>query len=90
MRPPRELGREHARAGQAGELDEQEADGAAAEDADAGAQAEVGQVQRVDRNPQRLEHRAVRFRQWSGQGNQAALRPGDPFAEAAVRGGRLP
>ncbi len=51
MRPAGEIGGEYACAGQAPELHEQEADGPAAEHPHAGAQAQVGEIERVNRDP---------------------------------------
>ena len=65
-------------------LQDEEADRPAAEDADGHARADVGEVDRVQRHAEGLEHRAVGRGEALGQRDQAVARPGHPLAHRAV------
>jgi hypothetical protein len=80
-----EVGRdEPGRAGGLRDLQAEEADRAAAEDADRVARAHVAEVDGVDRDAERLEHGAVLGAEALGQGDDAVGGPGHPLAQRAV------
>ena len=85
MGTPVEVGGHHLpRPAEPRDLRDEKADRAAAEDSHAVAAADVREVHGVEGDAQRLEKCAVRLGEFGGEGNEAALRPGHPFAKASV------
>jgi hypothetical protein len=72
------------RAHEPGELHEQQPDRPAAEDADRHAEPQVAEIEGVQRDAQRFEHRAIRVGELVRQRVQAGRGPGDKLAQAAV------
>ena len=84
---PQRLDRDDlAGAGSPGQCDHAQPDRPAPDDGDHGADARLAQVVRVQRDPERLEHRRVRVAQGVGHRMQQDSRPGDDLAQTAVVG----